>query len=225
MRASEAQPVGATQYERRASNSEINWMVLSIGLRFPSTALCPLMLRSDKCRRAYLARTPATSRSAAGQTVIAVRSRSGTAEMRPRVRTSPSAPRINNVRSKMARLVGVLHTQRVERYQDDPELERYDETMLNDASRVEGKSDEGRHHSLLAGRNARRRESRRGAVRNVSASRHLHPCLRSGDGLRTHSAAPHHPDFHQFAAARAEDVQDLSAVDAACARAARSARV
>ena len=50
----------------------------------------------------------------------------GTAvEMRPPRSDVAERPRINNVRSKLAGLIGVLHTQRVERYQDDPELERY----------------------------------------------------------------------------------------------------
>src|SRR3981189_189512 len=90
------------------------------------------------------------------------------------------------------------------------------------SSRVESEHvRESRNHSLLARRNAGWREGYRSALRDVSAGRYFHPRLRARDGFRQTSPAPHYSDLHQLAAAREQDVQDVSSADAACARTAR----
>src|SRR6266851_9688486 len=86
-------------------------------------------------------------------------------------------------------------------------------------------SNEGRNHSLLARRYAGWREGYRGALRDVSAGRHFYPRLRAGDGLRQDSTAPHYSNVYQLAAAREQDVQDISPPDAAGTRTARPARL
>jgi len=53
-----ARRFGATQHENSRINSDICRKVLSIGLRFPSTALRPLMLRSDRYRLVNTVRAP-----------------------------------------------------------------------------------------------------------------------------------------------------------------------